>query len=209
MTQLGEWCRSDVSPQSQENQEGPCAGMRWHALDCIVTGIVVVGLMTCGLQTVWAQSGSDQIVIIPGQLRMPYTHFGEVSVSTAGTVHLGAGLSPALSQSELAYAASRKLPLVKAATVNRLLREKVHKQYGKQVNAVVNTVYKTGLDGHVQATGSAVYYVEPDADKAQVREAGARIEQLQAQCDKGEISPQEYEKKRAAIIEKIESQSGW
>ena len=114
-----------------------------------------------------------------------------------------------LFQSELAYAAGRKLPLVKAAVVNQLLREKIRKQYGKQVNAVVNTAYKTGLDGHVQAAGSAAYYVEPNADKAQVREASAQIEQLQAQRDKGEISPEEYEKKRAAIIEKIESQSGW
>ena len=132
-----------------------------------------------------------------------------MSVSTAGTVPLAAELSPVVFQSELAYGASRKLPLVKAAVVNQLLREKIRNQYGKQGNAVVNTAYKTGFDGHVQATGSAAHYVEPNADKAQVREAGAQIEQLQAQRDKEEISPEEYEKKRAAIIEKIESQSGW
>ena len=73
----------------------------------------------------------------------------------------------------------------------------------------MNTAYKTGFDGHVQATGSAAPYVEPNADKAQVREASAQIGQLQAQRDKGEISPEEYEKKWAAIIEKIESRSGW
>ena len=132
-----------------------------------------------------------------------------MNVSTAGTVPFAAELSPALFQSELAYAASRKLRLVKAAVVNQSLREKIRNQYGKQVNAVVIAAYKTGLDGHVQATGSAAYYVEPNADKAQVREASAQIGQLQAQRDKGEISPEEYEKKWAAIIEKIESRSGW
>ena len=178
--------------------------MRWR-----MVSLFILGLMYGGSLTVYAQSDSDHIVIIPGQLRMPYTHFGEVTVNTAGKVPVGVDLNPALSQSELAYATSHKLPLVKASAVNQLLREEVRKQYGKQVNAVVNIMYKTGLDGHVKASGLAVYYVEPDSEKAQVREAGKRIEQLQAQRDKGDITSEEYEKRRAAIVEKIESQSGW
>jgi hypothetical protein len=121
-------------------------------------------------------------------------------------VNLGSILSDALFRSPLQRAVQGPTPTAHTETMNTMLREKAREQYGSQVDAVVNVVYRTDPDGDVFASGLAVHFVEQaptPAPAPQTSTLEQKFTELKNLREKNLITPEEYYEKRSKLLEEF------
>jgi hypothetical protein len=144
------------------------------------------------------------IIVTAGPLSQPYTALGEVNINTKGMINLGSILNDTLFRSPLQRAVQGPTPTAHTETMNKMLREKAREQYGSQVDAVVNVVYRTDPDGDVFASGLAVHFAEPTPAPTlapQVSTLEQKLTELKSLREKNLITPEEYSEKRSKLLE--------
>lgn len=141
-----------------------------------------------------------------GQLSQPYKVLGSVHADTVGLVNVGSVVSDALFRGRLA-ANIQATPKASPPRINEMLQARAIKQFGfGEVDAIINVTYRTDPNGDVYADGIAVQFPwqAPSSMPAPVAQTpGERLQTLKNLLDKGLITHDQYEKKRADILKEL------